>query len=130
MGKSYPRAWRMAALLQRALSPLLAEAHSGVTIRRVSMSRDFGTAVVHYSLLAGDSQEADEALRRCAPLIRRRLAASAGLRATPKLVFEPDVEGMAADSMRELLDSIAAKDSSGSGDAPSGAADGGGPGRE
>ena len=38
--------------------------------------------------------------------MRRRLAASLNMRATPKLVFAPDEEGIAADDMQKFLDSI------------------------
>ena len=110
--KSYPRVHRVASLVRRGLSPILAAAHAGATIRRVSLNGDFSVATVHYSLLDGDAAAVQELLSRDAGRMRRRLAASLNMRATPKLVFAPDAEGMAADDMQRLLDSFAAGDAS------------------
>lgn len=76
-------------------------------MRRVSLNGDFSVATVHYSLLSGDAAAARELLSRDAPRMRRRLAASLNMRATPKLIFAPDEEGIAADEMQKFLDSIA-----------------------
>ncbi|MGI9297357.1 MAG: ribosome-binding factor A [Gammaproteobacteria bacterium] len=105
--KSYPRGHRIASLVRRGLSPIVTAAYAGATVRRVSLNGDFSVATVHFSLLSGDAAAARELLSRDAPRMRRRLAASLNMRATPKLVFAPDEEGMAADDMQKFLDSLA-----------------------
>lgn len=105
--KSYPRSYRIASLMRRGLSTILRESHVAVTIRRISLSRDYGVATVHYSLLTGDVESAHAALLHDAALLRKRLATKINMRATPKLVFMLDHEGMAADNMQVLLDSFA-----------------------
>lgn len=106
-GKSYPRRYRIESLVHRGLSPILAETHSSVTIRRIVMNGDYSVANVYYSVLSGDIETAGESLTQDAYRIRRRLAGTLNMRSTPKLVFFPDEEGEAADDMRKLLDSLA-----------------------
>lgn len=78
-------------------------------MRRVSLNRDMSIATVHYSLMGGgDAVAAREALTQNSVRLRRRLAAVLNMRATPQLVFTPDDEGIAADDMQKLLDSIMA----------------------
>lgn len=104
--RSYPRGHRIASLVRRGLSPILAAAHTGVSIRRISLNGDFSVAIVHYSVLSGDPAKSQEMLSQDSSRMRRRLAASLNMRATPKLVFAPDEEGIAADDMQKFLDSI------------------------
>lgn len=107
--RRYPRGWRIASLVRRGLSPLLSPVHGGVTIRRVSLNGDFSVATVYYSVLSeksGETVSAQEILSRNAVHLRRRLASSLNMRATPKLVFAPDEEGIAADEMQNFLNSI------------------------
>lgn len=104
--KSYPRSYRIASLVRRSLSPILARWHAGVTVRRISLNGDFSVATVHYSLLSGDADKVQESLSQNAPMLRKRLASAANMRSTPKLVFAPDDEGMAADKMLDFLDEV------------------------
>lgn len=107
--KSYPRRHRIASLIRRALSPIVAQVcDPAVTVRRVSLNGDYSVATVHYAMLAGDAAAVKNDLQQKATLCRKRLAAELNMRATPQLVFTPDHDGIAADSMEKLLDGIAA----------------------
>ncbi len=112
-GRGYPRGYRVASLVRRGLSPMLNVAHADVTIRNVSLNGDFSVATIYYSVLGGDPDSVRLSLTRNAAFFRRRLASFLNMRSTPKLVFAPDTEGMAADDMQNFLDSIEADDARG-----------------
>ncbi|MGU9951489.1 MAG: ribosome-binding factor A [Gammaproteobacteria bacterium WSBS_2016_MAG_OTU1] len=108
--KSYPRSYRIAALVRQGLSPIISTicSNATVTVRRISLNRDFSVATVYYSVLGGDTAEVQEFLTGKAAECRKRLAANLNMRATPKLIFTLDTDGIAADHMQKLLDDIAA----------------------
>ena len=107
--KSYPRASRLSALLREGVAPLLREcvpAEALVTVRHVRLSADFADAFVHFTVAAGDADAVAAELEKSAPRIRRRLASGLNMRATPRLHFVPDLEGRAADRVRDFLERV------------------------
>ncbi len=108
-GKSYPRRYRLEALVLQELSALLSPAFAGelLTVRSVALSRDFGTATVFYGVAPGaDSAAAQKKLELLAAKCRRDLARRLNMRRTPALVFSPDAEGIAADRLRDFLEKV------------------------
>lgn len=109
MPKTHPRRYRIEALILQALAPMLVSALPGgkmITIRQVSLNRDFSTATVIYTTV-GDQREAAQAiLGENTWRYRRQLATTLNMRKTPQLVFIYDDEGLAADKMRDFLETI------------------------
>lgn len=105
--KSYPRSHRVAEAVRAAVSPaLLADPGARfVTVREVRVSRDCGRADILYSLL-GENDGAQAALDELAPRLRRALAATLRMRATPNLRFIFDSQGIAADRLRTSLEKV------------------------
>ena len=96
----------LADLLQRAVRDPAAR---NVAVTRVKMSRDLEVARVYYTLLPGkgDLREAQRALRRARPFLKRQLG-RIGLRRVPELTFLHDDAVEEQDRVARLLDEIAA----------------------
>ena len=108
--KNYPRRYRLEALLHEALSALVAPKIGDdlLTVRGVSLSGDLGVARVFYCLAPGGARAgAQRFLDEQAGDCRRRLARRLNMRRTPKLVFVFDRDGIAADKLRDFLETIA-----------------------
>lgn len=109
MPTNYPRRYRVESLVHEALSPIVYALHPDklLTLRQVSLNRDLSLATVRYGTAAnGDVGEMEEELNKLSGYCRRRLAAKLNMRATPKLLFVPDKEGLAADRLRDFLETI------------------------
>lgn len=92
---------------------MLPSAENGglITVRRVSLNGDYSIATITYTVVGGQlgENEAQKQLEAAAPLCRLRLARRLNMRKTPRLVFRHDDEELAADKMRDLLESIDAE---------------------
>ena len=104
---------RVADQLRSELAGLLArEVHDPgigfVTITRVHVSPDLGSARVLYTAL-GDERaraESDKALRRAAPFLRRQIGARLRLKRTPELRFIYDESIAGQDRIERLLSEL------------------------
>lgn len=114
MPKTYARHYRIAAVLQEALAPMLANIVQGhlITLRYISLNNDFSIATVVYSVVGDDRPAVQEKLDGEAKHYRRRLAHHLNMRRTPQLLFRYDEEGLAADAMRKFLDDISSHEPS------------------
>ncbi len=108
MPANYPRRYRIEKLVHEALSPIVYELHPDkmLTLRQVSLNRDFSVATVRYVLADGDAQEIEKMLNKQSACYRRQLATKLNMRATPRLLFVTDNEGLAADRLRDFLETI------------------------
>ena len=108
--KSYPRDRRLSSLLREGVAPLLRE-HCApellLTVRHVTLASDFSAADIHFTVATGDPDKVAIELQEASPQIRRRLASTLNLRATPTLRFIPDAQGRASDRLRNFLEKTA-----------------------
>jgi len=102
---------RVAHQIQTALANLLLrEARDprlqSVTLTEVRITADLRLARVYFRTLTPDAtpREADGALRRATPFLRRQLGRALGMRVTPELRFEYDTTPDTARRVDELLD--------------------------
>lgn len=106
----HQRHHQIASKLRAALAPMLANVRADglITLRRISLNGNYSVAIVTYTVI-GDKLSASDAqkhLDEFAPACRLRLARELNMRKTPKLVFRHDDEELAADKMRDFLESI------------------------
>lgn len=80
-----------------------------VTITRVSVSADLQNARVYYTLLGDEParREAERALARVTPFLRRQLGARMRLRRVPELRFEFDRSVEQQDRIERILHELA-----------------------
>ena len=104
---------RVADQLRSELAELLArEVHDPgigfVTITRVQVSPDLGSARVLYTALGDDRARADsdKALQRAAPFLRRQIGARLRLKRTPELRFIYDESIAGQDRIERLLSEL------------------------
>ena len=99
MPNDFPRSHRVADFIQRELSELIRtelkdpRVSSMVTVSSVEVTRDLGTAKVHYTIMnpqEGERESTDEALKKAAGFLRRRLAPRLNTRSVPQLRFYYD----------------------------------------
>ena len=81
-----------------------------VTVTRVKMTKDLQQARVYYTTLtdARGRREAERALRRARPFLKRQLGQRLRLRHVPELMFFHDAAVEQQDRVAQLLDEIAA----------------------
>ena len=81
-----------------------------VTVTRVKMTKDLLQARVYYTALtdAPGQREAERALRRARPFLKRQLGQRLRLRHVPELTFFHDDAVEQQDRVARLLDEIAA----------------------
>ena len=108
MPTNYPRRYRVETLVHEALSSIVYALRPDklITLRQVLLNRNLSVATVHYGMASGDASAMEEELNKLSGYCRRRLAAKLNMRATPKLLFVPDKEGLAADRLRDFLETI------------------------
>ncbi len=85
-------------------NPLLSDAAS-ITVTEVSMSPDLKNAKA-YVVHLGDEDIAKDmlaALNEVAPVLQGKIARELGLRATPRLRFDPDTSFKTASRLNDLL---------------------------
>ena len=89
-------------LLREARDPRL----QSVTLTGVRITADLRLARVYFRTLTPDAtpREADAALRRATPFLRRQLGRVLGMRVTPELRFEYDTTPDTARRVDALLD--------------------------
>jgi len=99
MPNEFPRSHRVADFIQRELSELIRteikdpRVSSMVTVSSVEVSRDLGTAKVHYTIMNAEPGERDateKALKNAAGFLRRKLAPRLNTRSVPQLRFYYD----------------------------------------
>ncbi len=99
MPNDFPRSRRVADFIQRELSELIRtelkdpRVSSMVTVSSVEVTRDLGTAKVHYTIMnpqEGERESTDQALKKAAGFLRRRLAPRLNTRSVPQLRFYYD----------------------------------------
>lgn len=99
MPNDFPRSHRVADFIQRELAELIRteikdpRVSSMVTVSSVEVSRDLGTAKVHYTIMnpqAGEREETQAALKSAAGFLRRKLAPRLNTRSVPELRFYYD----------------------------------------
>jgi ribosome-binding factor A len=110
MPREVPRARRIAEQVQRTLSQLLLREVRDprlkpVTITHVKVSPDLTHVWVNYTLLTGDSHDAEqrEILEEAAAYLRGPLGRSLRLRVAPHLHFAPDEELERGNRLDELI---------------------------
>lgn len=109
------RSERVGDLIREELSSLLLRqvrdpGVRSVTVTRVQMTRDLQLARVYYTVHADarDKQDAERALRRAKPFLRRQLAGRLRLRHVPELTFFHDEALEREDRVARLLEEISA----------------------
>lgn len=99
MPNEFPRSHRVADFIQRELSELIRteikdpRVSSMVTVSSVEVSRDLGTAKVHYTIMGaepGEREDTEKALKNAASFLRRKLAPRMNTRSVPELRFYYD----------------------------------------
>jgi len=99
MANEFPRSHRVADFIQRELSELIRSeikdprVSTMVTVSSVEVSRDLGTAKVHYTIInaePGEREATDKALKNAAGFLRRKLAPRISTRSVPQLRFYYD----------------------------------------
>ena len=93
--KTFPRAKRIAQLIQQTLSELIRrevrDPRLGmVTLTEVRVAPDLGSAKVYFSVLGSTPQQAQEILEAAAPMLRGPLGRALGTRHSPELRFVQD----------------------------------------
>lgn len=99
---------RIADQIQRDLSVLIArelkDPRVGMpTINAVELSPDYAHAKVYFSLLVGDTQEAEEALNQAAGFLRNHLFKRLHIHTVPTLHFFYDASIERASAMDALI---------------------------
>ena len=99
MPNDFPRSHRVADFIQRELSELIRteikdpRVSAMVTVSSVEVSRDLGTAKVHYTIMnpqEGEREATEKALQSAAGFLRRKLAPRLNTRSVPQLRFYYD----------------------------------------
>lgn len=99
MPNDFPRSHRVADFIQRELAELIRteikdpRVSSMVTVSSVEVSRDLGTAKIHYTIMnpqEGEREETQKALKSAAGFLRRKLAPRLNTRSVPELRFYYD----------------------------------------
>jgi len=139
MANEYPRSHRVADFIQREIADLIRtetkdpRVSDMVTVSSVEVSRDLGTAKIHYTILNADSSEraeTDKALKNAAGFLRRKLAPRLNTRSVPELRFYYDDSIERGAHMSALIDQAVSSnstsdDQSTATDSPSAQADSG-----
>lgn len=116
MPKEFPRARRVAELIQRELSRLIAAELQDprlrlVTVTDVEVTRDLAHARVFISVLGSDdASDAVAALRHAAGHLRRELGGVLRLRMLPDLHFVEDRVLVAGSRISALINEAVAED--------------------
>jgi len=117
MPNDFPRSHRVADFIQRELAELIRteikdpRVSSMVTISSVEVSRDLGTAKVHYTIMGaqpGERESTDNALKRAAGFLRRQLSQRMNIRSVPELRFYYDDSIERGATMSALIDQAVA----------------------
>jgi len=117
MPNDFPRSHRVADFIQRELAELIRteikdpRVSSMVTVSSVEVSRDLGTAKVHYTIMGaqpGERDATDNALKRAAGFLRRQLSQRMNIRSVPELRFYYDDSIERGASMSALIDQAVA----------------------
>ena len=96
MPNEFPRSHRVADFIQRELSELIRteikdpRVSAMVTVSSVEVSRDLGTAKIHYTIMGaepGEREATEKALKNAAGFLRRKLAPRLNTRSVPQLRF-------------------------------------------
>jgi len=96
MPNDFPRSHRVADFIQRELSELIRteikdpRVSSMVTVSSVEVSRDLGTAKIHYTIMnpqEGEREATQKALKNASGFLRRKLARRLNTRSVPELRF-------------------------------------------
>ncbi len=117
MPNDFPRSHRVADFIQRELSELIRteikdpRVSAMVTVSSVEVSRDLGTAKIHYTIMGaepGEREETEKALKNAAGFLRRKLAPRLNTRSVPQLRFYYDDSIERGAQMSALIDDAVA----------------------
>jgi ribosome-binding factor A len=115
MPKEFSRTRRVAELLQRELSTVIARELGDprvgmVTVTAVEVSKDYAHATVYVTRLGSGSSEQNEtvtALNRASGFLRHALSERLDLRSTPRLHFKYDTSIERGEELSRLIDRAA-----------------------
>ncbi|MCH9758451.1 MAG: ribosome-binding factor A [Proteobacteria bacterium] len=104
----HPRRYRIESLILEALAPIIISelAQEMITLRHITLNRNFSTATVVYTTLGDDNKRTQKKLEALAWRFRRQLTTALNMRKTPELFFVYDTEGLVADKIRTFLETI------------------------
>lgn len=117
MPNEFPRSHRVADFIQREISELIRtelkdpRVSEMITVSSVEVSRDLGTAKIHYTIMGaepGEREETDKALKNAAGFLRRKLAPRLNTRSVPQLRFYYDDSIERGAHMSALIDDAVA----------------------
>ena len=117
MPNDYPRSHRVADFIQRELSDLLRteindpRVSTRVTVSSVEVTRDLGTAKIHYTIMGaepGERESTEAALGKASGFLRRQLAGRLNMRSVPQLRFYYDDSIERGAHMSALIDAAVA----------------------
>jgi len=131
MPNEYPRSHRVADFIQREIVDLIRNEVNDprmsemLTVSSVEVSRDLGTAKIHYTILNaedGEREDTEEALKKANGFLRRKLASRLNTRSVPQLRFYYDDSIERGAHMSSLIDSAVASNSTDDPNSPDAAA--------
>lgn len=117
MPNDFPRSHRVADFIQRELTDIIRSevkdprVSEMMTVSSVEVSRDLGTAKVHYTIMnaePGEREETEKALKTAAGFLRKKLASRLNTRSVPHLRFYYDDSIERGAHMSALIDSAVA----------------------
>lgn len=117
MPNEYPRSHRVAEFIQREIADLIRSemrdprVSEMVTISSVEVTRDLGTAKIHYTVMnaqEGEIEATDKALKNAAGFLRKKLAPRLNTRSVPQLRFYYDDSIEHGAHMSALIDQAVA----------------------
>jgi len=117
MPNDFPRSHRVADFIQREISELIRtevkdpRVSEMVTVSSVEVTRDLGTAKVHYTIMnpePGEREATEKALKNAAGFLRKKLSSRLNTRSVPQLRFYYDDSIERGAHMSALIDSAVA----------------------
>jgi len=117
MPNEFPRSHRVADFIQREISDLIRtelkdpRVSEMITVSSVEVSRDLGTAKIHYTIMGaepGEREDTEKALKNAAGFLRKKLAPRLNTRSVPQLRFYYDDSIERGAHMSALIDDAVA----------------------
>lgn len=106
--KSFPRRYRIASQIHESIAPIIPSTFKDgiLTIRRIELNHELSTATVFYVYIGSDKKELAQFLEENKEKYRHQLAKKLNMRKTPTICFMYDEGGVAADKMRQFLETV------------------------
>ncbi len=126
MPNDFPRSHRVADFIQREISELIRtevkdpRVSEMLTVSSVEVSRDLGTAKIHYTIMnpePGEREGTEKALKNAAGFLRKKLATRLNTRSVPHLRFYYDDSIERGAHMSALIDNAVASNTTSDDDA-------------